>query len=111
MPDPVPIACTLPAAQLPGRLAEFHDLYASAVRAVERVTPRHVRLRLAGAADLEATARDLLTRERQCCAFYDFALTPLGDGALTLDVRVPAGAEPVLALLARDAERAAGLAR
>jgi len=103
-----PIACTLDAARLPGRLGEFRALFAT-TRSVDRISPQHLRVTLAGDSALEATARDLLAREQQCCSFFDFALTNDGEGALTLDVRVPAGAVEIVDEFARVAGDAAGL--
>lgn len=99
----VPDACTLPTVDRPLRLAEFDDLFASAVRDVEAVNPTHARMRLTGAAGLEATVRDLTARETGCCSFFTFTVTPepATDGeAVTLDVEVPAQYTDVLASLA-----------
>ena len=49
----VPDACTLPTVDRPLRLAEFDDLFATAVRDVTAVTQTRARLRLTGAAGLE----------------------------------------------------------
>ncbi|MGI5241928.1 hypothetical protein [Dactylosporangium sp. CA-139066] len=96
----VPDACTLPTAQRPLRLAEFDALFATAVRAVETVSPTHARMRLAGPAGLEATVRDLAARETACCSFFTFTVTPLPEGdALILDVEVPTAYADVLASL------------
>jgi hypothetical protein len=99
--DWVPVdACTLPTAQRPLRVAEFGDLFATAVRGVERPAPQWLRLRLAPAA--EASARELTARESACCAFFDFRFSPAAD-ELLLDVRVPAARTDVLDGLARQA--------
>jgi hypothetical protein len=42
--DWVPAACTLPTAEQPLRVAEFDDLFATSVRAVDRVGPTVLRL-------------------------------------------------------------------
>ncbi|MEV4619208.1 hypothetical protein AB0J74_10945 [Asanoa sp. NPDC049573] len=102
----VPEACTLPTVQQPLRLAEFDDLFASAVRRVEQVGAEHVRMTLAGPAGLVETVRDLTARESECCSFFSFTVTPqpAPDGeALTLDITVPAAYTDVLAALARRA--------
>jgi hypothetical protein len=99
----IPDACTLPTAERPLRLAEFDDLFVTAVRAVESVGPTHARLRLTGPAGLAATVRDLTARETACCSFFTFTITPEPSGddrALTLDVQVPARYADVLAALA-----------
>jgi hypothetical protein len=108
----VPDACTLPTVERPLRLAEFDDLFATAVRRVEPVTPTHARLHLRGAKGLAAAVRDLTARETECCSFFDFTVTPdtAGEGeTVTLDVEVPPPYTDVLHALARRAgEIAAG---
>ncbi|GGM77268.1 hypothetical protein ACFFX1_52465 [Dactylosporangium sucinum] len=111
----VPDACTLPTAEQPLRLAEFDALFATAVRAVTTVSPTHARMRLTGAAGLEAAVRDLAARETQCCSFFTFTVTPqpatgTGGEALVLDVEVPAAHTDVLASLAGRASAVAGRA-
>lgn len=97
----VPEACTLPTVQQPLRLAEFDDLFATAVDRVARLTATHTRLGLTGSDDLEARVRDLATRESQCCSFFTFTVTPLA-AAVSLDIEVPAAYTDVLdALTAR----------
>ncbi|MET8255607.1 hypothetical protein [Micromonospora sp. NPDC005197] len=106
----IPDACTLPTAQQPLRLAEFAELFATAVREVDQLDATHTRLRLAGPAGLAATVRDLAARETECCSFFDFtvAVERIGDGeAVTLDVAVPPQHGEVLASLARRARDAA----
>jgi hypothetical protein len=102
----VPQACTLPTVDRPLRLAEFDELFATALRAQQRLSPTTLRWRLDPAA--EATARDLTGRERSCCSFFTFTFDRDGDG-LRLDVRVPAGHVDVLDALAGRA--AAGVPR
>jgi hypothetical protein len=62
-------------------------------------------LTFAGAADLEATVRDLTTRESACCSFFAFTTTAPRPGEVLLDIEVPAGRVAVLDALAG---RAAG---
>jgi len=85
-----PEACTLPDAQRPLRVAEFETLFSQAVRSVERISPRHLRLALAGDASLEATVRDLAARESECCSFFNFTVAAGGPGRVRLDIEVPA---------------------
>jgi hypothetical protein len=102
----VPDACTLPTAERPVRLAEFDDLFATAVRRVDPVSATRARLHLAGPAGLAARVRDLAARETECCSFFTFTTTeePAGDGeAVVLDVEVPAAHADVLATLTRRA--------
>jgi hypothetical protein len=108
----VPDACSLPTAERPLRRAEFDDLFATAVRRVEPVTPTHARLHLTGAAGLAATVRDLTARETECCSFFAFTVTPedVGEGeALTMDIKVPAHYADVLdALITKARSVSAG---
>ena len=106
-PGWVPQACTLPTAQQPLRVAEFDDLFASAVRSVERTQRQQVRIELVPDAAVAAQAADLLVRETECCSFFTFALTATG-GRLWLDVAVPDRHVEVLDALAGQA--AAGAA-
>ena len=65
----VPEACTLPTAEQPLRLAEFDALFTRAVRGGERLGTQHLRVSLAGGADLEASVRDLASREKTIAAY------------------------------------------
>ncbi|MFE3455376.1 hypothetical protein ACFXJ8_41320 [Nonomuraea sp. NPDC059194] len=101
-----PDACTLPTEERPLRVAEFDDLFASALLRLERVGPTQLRLALDGRAEVEATARDLTARESGCCSFFTFAFTRDDEG-LVLDVTVPAVHVKVLDGLAARAVAAA----
>ena len=102
----VPSACTLPTEERPLRVAEFDELFATALRALDRPAPdRVVMVMDAGAA---GRAADLVTRESQCCSFFTFGLVPAGD-AMRLTIEVPAPYVPVLNALAGLAATAAGL--
>ena len=111
----VPDTCSLPTAERPLRLAEFDDLFATAVRSVEPVTATHARLHLTGAPGLTATVRDLTARETECCSFFGFTVTPgtvAEAEALTLDIEVPAPyAEVLEALTGKARSVSAGRAR
>jgi hypothetical protein len=111
----VPDACTLPTAERPLRLAEFDDLFATAVRRVDRVSEIHARLHLTGPAGLAARVRDLAARETECCSFFTFTTTgqpAAGGEAVVLDIEVPAAHAGVLAALAQRASAvSAGTAR
>ncbi|MGR6322226.1 hypothetical protein Q2K19_14510 [Micromonospora soli] len=104
----VPDACTLPTAERPLRLAEFDQFFADSVRAVDRPSAQHLRLRLAGTAQVEQMARDLTARESSCCTFFTFQLSRPEPGALALDVRVPAAHVDVLDGVADRAASATG---
>lgn len=96
-------ACTLPMAQRPLRVAEFDELFAVAVREVERPEPDRLRLHLAADEQVQRTTRELVERESECCAFFSFGLSQT-EGWLQLDIRVPAGRVEVLDSLARRIE-------
>ena len=94
---PVPGACTLPTAERPLRLAEFDDLFATALRGQQRLSPTRLRWRLDPVA--EQAARELAGRESECCSFFSFTFAPAG-GAVHLDVAVPEAHAGVLDALA-----------
>jgi hypothetical protein len=100
-----PEACTLPTAERPVRLAEFDDLFATALRGQQRQSPTALRWRLDPAA--EPTARELTGRETVCCSFFTFTFAAAADH-VQLDVVVPAVHVDVLDALAERA--AAGMA-
>lgn len=98
----VPDSCTLPSARRPLRLAEFDDLFTTALREQQRLSPTHLRWRLDPTA--EATVRDLTDRESSCCAFFTFTIATNADAdALRLDVQVSAAHVEVLDALAQRA--------
>ena len=114
--DWVPVdACTLPTADQPLRLAEFDDLFTTALTAVERPEAAgRARLVLAGGDDLGDRVQRLADAETACCSFFTFTLTELtgephgaAEGTeLALDIEVPAARADVLAALIRRAEQA-----
>jgi hypothetical protein len=102
----VPDACTLPTAERPLRLAEFDELFATAVRRVEAVSTVHVRLHLTGSAGLADRVRDLAARETECCSFFTFTTTgqpATGGEAVVLDIEVSPEHASVLTSLAQRA--------
>ena len=112
-PDWVAVdACALPTADQPLRVAEFDDLFATALRAIEPPDASgRARLVLAGGDDLAERVQRLADAETACCSFFTFTLTPLGtdevDAAvLALDIEVPVARADVLAALVRRAEQA-----
>jgi hypothetical protein len=100
-----PAACTLPTVDRPLRLAEFDDLFTTALHGQYRTLPTALRWLLDPAA--EPTARDLTARESACCSFFTFTYRP-ADDHVQLDVVVPAEHVDVLDVLA--ARAAAGMA-
>ncbi|MEV4125258.1 hypothetical protein [Nocardia sp. NPDC049707] len=97
----VPDACTLPTAEQPLRVAEFTDLFAAALRRVERIAP--TRVRLIFATTHEGEARELAARESSCCGFFNFSFTTAGPDAMAMDIEVPAGRITTLDALANHA--------
>ena len=95
--------CTLPTAERPLRIAEFDELFSTALSAQTRLSPEMLRWSLDPRA--EAVARALAARETQCCSFFTFTFASEGE-TLQMDVRVPAVQTEVLdALAARAAAR------
>lgn len=102
----VPVdACRLPSADQPMRLAAFEDLFATAVRSVDRVEPTLLRLDLVPDPAVAARAAELAVRESDCCGFFHFDLTA-AEGALTLNITVTADRSIVLDGLADQARSA-----
>jgi len=108
-PEPLsvwmPEECTLPTAEQPLRLAEFDDLFAAALVAVERIDDLHARLDLRAEPGIAARAADLIVRETRCCSFFEFAPAASG-GRLALLVSVPPGQVAVLDALVERAAAA-----
>jgi hypothetical protein len=113
--DWVPVdACTLPTADEPLRVAEFDDLFASALRAIEHPdASSRARLMLAGGEDLAGRVQRLADAETACCSFFTFALKTLATGkptadgtVLALDIEVPVTQADVLTALVQRAEQA-----
>jgi hypothetical protein len=102
-----PRDCTLPTAERPLRAAEFADLFAGSVVAVDRPEPARLRLELRPDPVLAGRAAELAAAETQCCSFFTFGLT-VGNESLVLDVSVPESQVSVLdGLAARAAGRVA----
>ncbi|WP_175510304.1 hypothetical protein [Micromonospora phaseoli] len=99
----VPPTCTLPTVEQPLRLAEFDDLFASAVIGVQRVDRMRLRLELRPEPGGAGRAAELMVRETGCCSFFTFTLTATG-GQLALEVAVSAEQVGVLDALAARAE-------
>jgi hypothetical protein len=96
----VPQACALPSVEQPLRVAEFDELFATALRELLRPTATSLRLVLDPSA--ARTARELTERETACCSFFTFTITDVGD-----ELHVEVGVPPVhLAVLDALADRA-----
>jgi hypothetical protein len=109
-------SCALPTSAQPLRVAEFDDLFAAALTAVERPAgaATRARLLLAGGESLRERVQHLADAETACCSFFTFTVTTLGDctdgTAVALAIEVPAAYADVLAAMVARAERARGVA-
>jgi hypothetical protein len=112
--DWVPVdACTLPTVEQPLRVAEFDELFASALRGLERPDAQRARLVLTGDQMLPAHVQRLVDAESSCCSFFTFTVDQLeahlsaepGQAAVELTIEVPAARTEVLAALVFRAER------
>jgi MerR family transcriptional regulator, copper efflux regulator len=83
---PEPVACTLDAAEMPGRLQEWRELVTHVVgrAAIDGGT----RLQLDSDTPLDQLV-DLVAAEQACCSFFAFAITVDSRG-VALEVRAPA---------------------
>ena len=91
----VPIACSLDAGSLADRVEEWRALVATSVVTVV-AEPTVVRLVLEPTEVALVAAAELAQREKQCCPFFDVAIN-IGAEERTLSLRVPDGAEEVMA--------------
>jgi hypothetical protein len=91
----VPIACSLDTQGLADRAEEWRALVASSVSSVD-AEPGAVHLVLQPTEGALTAAVALAQREKECCPFFDVALHIAADRR-TLSLRVPPGAEAVLA--------------
>ncbi|MGQ0431847.1 MAG: hypothetical protein ACT452_05505 [Microthrixaceae bacterium] len=81
-----PIACTLEAGDVPGRLADWRRLL-DAARSRTRVAPAAVRVDFDPDVDLAEITR-LVAAEQECCAFFSFAVTVDPD-VVSVEVSAP----------------------
>jgi MerR family transcriptional regulator, copper efflux regulator len=94
MPHETPIACTLSADDRSARLAAAHELGERALVGLD-VHDRRAVLRFHGEC---GRVDDLVAAERECCPFFEFATARDGDET-ELEIRTPAGGEPLLRAL------------
>lgn len=93
-PEAVPMACTLEAAQLPGRVDDWNRLLA---RAQQRLPlPDGLRLHFPNDVGLAGEIVALAAAEQACCGFFEFSLR-LSTAGPVLDVRAPAASSEVFA--------------
>ena len=101
------VACTLPTAQRPLRLAAFDALFTEALRGIERAGPGRLRLDLQAGPQIAGRAAELAAAETGCCSFFTFTFT---GGGLVLEVTVLEARIAVLDALAAWVAAAAGIA-
>ena len=96
-PTEPPIACTLDAPTLAGRVTEIRALFANSLRGSERDGARlHLTFDPAARPAVEA----MVAKEKACCAFLSFELAEIDD-TLKLTITVPSrAADAADALLA-----------
>jgi hypothetical protein len=98
MTQPLPIACTLSAADLEVRLAELRALGSDALRDVSEQAGRAV-LRFRSGPDVARRVDAAVAAESECCAFLDFHVEH-GAEATVLTVEAPDGAAEIVHELA-----------
>jgi DNA-binding transcriptional MerR regulator len=96
-PAETTLVCTLSGDGQAARLAEWARLLA---RATSRTgADGGADITFPADPDLAGRLAELAARERECCAFFAFTLDMTAAGSITLRVRAPLGAEPLLAEL------------
>ena len=98
-PEAPPVACTLDAGSMPGRLADWHAVLAH-VRARSTEPDGALRIEFDDAVALAGLAT-MVAAEQQCCAFFSFAIT-LDHRGVALEVRAPEGTEAIVTALFGD---------
>lgn len=99
-------ACALPTAERPLRLAEFDELFATALRSIDHSSKTRARLLLAGDRVLATRTQRLADAESSCCSFFTFAVTTPDEGLVAFDIEVPPTYADVLAGLVSRAQSA-----
>ena len=95
MPQTLPIACTLNAADFSAREALIADLGRDALLDASQDGPRAV-LRFAAGEGISERIDAFVAGERACCAFLTMGVTRTGD-EIELRIDAPSDAEAVLA--------------
>jgi hypothetical protein len=95
----LPIACSLSPGDMAARQLEWASLSDRLIE-LERRKPLDVGLRFRSDSGTQSQLTRLVEAERECCPFLDLQLTPSG-ADLTLSIRGPKGAEPVIEGLIR----------
>jgi hypothetical protein len=106
-----PSACTLPTREKPLRVAEFDQLFSNHLVAIQPQGAFSIRMILhpnndSSRSTLLGTVQDLVHRESQCCSFFTFYVSSLGqevDG-VALEIGVPSEQLDVLAAIMARAD-------
>jgi hypothetical protein len=93
--EPVPIACSLSAADAHDQVDEWRALLATAATETWRVSPTRLQFRLGEDPTRVGEIVSLARREKACCPFFDFSLMIEPD-AVSLVIVVPEDGIPVL---------------
>ena len=101
-----PIACTLDAGAMRGRIDDWQAVLARAV--AREPIPDGAALTFGHDADLTAELARLAAAEYACCSFFDFRIAVTGAG-VRFEVRAPAEAHDLLAAVFGPAGTPAGL--
>lgn len=101
----IPDQCTLPTAEQPARVDAYDKLFRRHLRAVHRAGPTASIFTLDPDPAVAGSVAELVARESQCCAFFDFTLRVRSE-QLALTVAVPARFSTVLAALSDRADAA-----
>ena len=94
--DTQPVACTIGAAEIPGRIELVERMRANLGR-IER-TEHGLLLHFPASDDVEADLRTFAVDEKRCCAFWGFDVQR-GDGELRLRWDAPPAADELVAQL------------
>jgi hypothetical protein len=98
MSTPLPIACSLTAADLESRMAELRALGGDGLMSVSE-TPGRAVLRFRPDADIRKRVEAAAAAEAECCAFLDLRVEH-DAGATTLTISAPNGGAEVVGELA-----------
>ena len=91
--DGAPIACTLPAGEMPDRVSDWQRLLASAGRR-SRTSDDRLRIEFTPAVDVIELVR-LVEAEQRCCSFFAFAVT-IDERGTALEIGAPVEARDIV---------------
>jgi hypothetical protein len=92
-PDELPMACSLDAAGLRGRLGRLAELGATSLLGSEGENGNHT-LRFRDDPETRAALEAAVRAETECCPFLDLSVARV-DGELVLGIEAPAGGEAI----------------